>query len=486
MRPAVSPLSGDSSVASLLEQLRIRAGGMPVGGRNRIEILNDAAENFPAWLAALQSAQRFILIEMYIFADNEFGQEVLSLLLDKQRQGVQVVLVYDWIGSLPQWLKRVFRPLQQAGALVVAYNRIGLASGLGLLSRNHRKSFVIDGHTAFVSGLCISSAWLGDAAKQIAPWRDTGVKIEGEAVSAVMAAMADTLQSQGHKLPEGIWAQPLPDDFSGCQRAGIVATTPNDNNMMRLDLNALALCNHHLWLTDAYFMPTRLYTQALINAAYAGVDVRILVPKTSDIRWIARVSRTRYRELLQAGVRVFEWNGTMIHAKSAIADGLWARVGSTNLNFASWHLNRELDVVIEEPELVAQMEQQFLRDLCQATEIVLNEDDNAVARKQRREWFKQLKTVNPRQAKAVARQMMNLSQAFSGNLYRAAVVDERETGAYLGLGLTLLAFALILWFFPKLLVVPLIVLLLAGGVSTTVFALKQRHRFKQQRPPHSE
>ena len=91
---------------------------------------------------------------------------------------------------------------------------------------------------------------------------------------------------------------------------------------MRLDLNALTLANHHLWLTDAYFMPTYLYTQALLNAAKDGVDVRILVPKTSDIQWIARVSRTRYRELLQAGVRIFEWNGTMIHAKSAIADGV--------------------------------------------------------------------------------------------------------------------------------------------------------------------
>lgn len=480
---AFSALSQDADipVGALLSQLRLRAGGGSASSANRIEVLNDAAANFPEWLAALKAAQKFILIEMYIFADDAFGREVLDVLVEKQRSGVQVVLVYDWLGSLKQWAVHFFAPLQQAGALVAAYNPIGFASGLGLLSRNHRKSFVIDGHTAFVSGLCISSAWLGQPEKNVAAWRDTGLKIQGAAVADVIAAIADSLQSQGLSLPENIAAVPPDEGFSGSHRAAVVATTPSNNNMMRLDLNALALCNHHLWLTDAYFMPTRLYTQALINAAYAGVDVRLLVPKTSDIRWIARVSRTRYRELLQAGVRVYEWNGPMIHAKSAIADGLWARVGSTNLNFASWHFNRELDVMVEDAEVVAQLERQFLCDLKNSTEIVLNSDDNAVARKRRREWFKQLKTLHPRQAKAVARQMMSLSQAFKGNLHGAALVDERETGAYLSLGLTLLAFALILWFFPKILVVPIILLLLAGGVSTTIFALKQRRRFKRRK-----
>lgn len=477
---ASSALSQDTDIAvsTLLSQLRLRAGGGLVSSANRIDVLNDADANFPEWLDALKAAQHFILIEMYIFADDAFGREVLDILTEKQRNGVQVVLVYDWLGSLKQWATRFFAPLHRAGALVVAYNPIGFASGLGLLSRNHRKSFVIDGHTAFVSGLCISSAWQGQPEKNIAAWRDTGLKIQGAAVADVIAALADSLQSQGLSLPENIAASVPDNGFSGCHRASVVATTPSNNNMMRLDLNALALCNHHLWLTDAYFMPTRLYTQALINAAYAGVDVRLLVPKTSDIGWIARVARTRYRELLQAGVRVYEWNGPMIHAKSAIADGLWARVGSTNLNFASWHFNRELDVMVEDAEVVAQLEQQFLLDLQNSSEIVLNADDNAVARKHRREWFKQLKTLHPRQAKAVARQMMNLSQAFKGNLHGATVVDERETGAYLSLGLTLLAFALLLWFFPKILVIPVILLLLAGGVSTTIFALKQRKKFK--------
>lgn len=465
----------------LLEQLRLRASNSDITAHNHVAVLNNSSENFPAWLEAVQSAQHYILIEMYIFANNDFGKQMLDLLVAKQKSGVSVVLVYDWLGSIVPYLKNFFRPLREAGALVVPYNPIGFASGLGLLSRNHRKSFVIDGHTAFVSGLCISSAWNGDPAKNIAEWRDTGVKLEGEAVRDVMLALEDTLKSQGHRLPDHI-SIPLPNPvmLQSKQRAGVVATTPSDNNMMRLDLNAIALANETLWITDAYFMPTRLYTQALIYAAEAGVDVRILVPKTSDIRWIARVSRTRYRELLQAGVRIFEWNGTMIHAKSAIADGIWARVGSTNLNFASWHLNRELDVIIEDRDTIAQLDKQFLRDLTHATEILLNEEERINAREQRKLQLSKLKIVNRQQALAVTRQMMQLSHAFEGNFYGANIVDEREAYAYLSLGLTLLGAVLLLWFFPKLLVVPVILLLLAGGISTTIYAVKQIRKFRNR------
>lgn len=466
----------------ILEQLRQRSGNNQMYERNTIRILQDCGENFPAWIEAISQAQDFICIEMYIFADNAFGQEMLNLLLEKQRAGVQVVLIYDWLGSLWQWANGFFTPLKQAGAVVVPYNRIGFASGLGLASRNHRKSFIIDSKIAFVSGLCISSAWSGQPEKGVAPWRDTGVALEGEVVAEVFAAFCDSLKSQNQSLPENI---KLPANhlksFSGSQRVGIVATTPKDNNMMRVDLNTLALVNHHLWITDAYFMPTRLYTQALINASEAGVDVRILVPKTSDIRWIANVSQTRYRELLEAGVRIFEWNGPMIHAKSAIADGVWARVGSTNLNFSSWHLNRELDVIIEDEATVAQLEQQFLNDLTHASEMVLQRDESKQVRERRRKRFASLKAVNRQQAQTLARQVMQLSHAFEGNFFGKNIVDESESKAYLSLGLTLLFFAVLLWFAPYLLVVPVGLLLLAGGISTVIYAVKQMRKFKHNK-----
>lgn len=451
----------------LLDQLHARSSSSEMHGGNSVQLLQDSRENFPAWLEAVAAAEHYVLIEMYIFAANDFGVRLRDLLVEKCRQGVSVVLAYDWIGSLWPSVCRFFEPLKQAGAQVVAYNPPGFASGIGLLSRNHRKSFVIDGHTAFVSGLCVSSAWEGNPATGVAPWRDTGLKLQGPVVAEVVQALSDTLRSQGERLPENI--TPYDSTAAGTVRAGVVATTPSNNNMMRLDLNALALARRNLWLTDAYFMPTRLYTQALINAANDGVDVRILVPRTSDIRWIGRVSRTRYRSLLEAGVRVFEWDGPMIHAKSAIADGQWARVGSTNLNFASWYLNRELDVVIEDAVVVHQLEQMFLQDLANATEIVLNSSERRAALRRRHQMLS--KRHSRQRTQAAARQLLQLSSMFRGNFYGTRTVDENEAKSYLSLGIGMLALALLLWFAPYLLVVPLIFLLLAGGLSTTVHAV---------------
>lgn len=473
----------------VLEQIRFRSGGSEVYGGHEVTLLKDSSENFPAWLEAVASARDYVLMEMYIFANNDFGRQMRDLLVEKAKAGVKVVLIYDWLGSLWPSLRGFFKPLRQAGALVVPYNPMGFASGIGLLSRNHRKSIVVDGHTAFVSGLCVSSAWEGNPAKGIAPWRDAGVCLKGPTVGEVLQAAADSLQSQGRELPAGIYTA---CGEAGTVRAGVVATTPSNNNMMRLDLNALALANRNLWLTDAYFMPTRLYTQALINAANAGVDVRLLVPRTSDIPWIGRVSRTRYRALLEAGVRVFEWNGPMIHAKSAIADGIWARIGSTNLNFSSWHLNRELDVVIEDAGVVRQLGRQFLEDLNQTTEVVLNEEEHQIMRQRRRQHFSRLRIFNRQQARAVTRQFLQLSHVFEGNFYGTRTVDENEAKAYLSMGLLMLALVALLWFAPYLLVVPVMLLLLAGGLSTTVHAVRQLRKFEQHKkrrqasPPHHD
>jgi CDP-diacylglycerol--glycerol-3-phosphate 3-phosphatidyltransferase/cardiolipin synthase len=142
--------------------------------------------------------------------------------------------------------------------------------------------------------------------------------------------------------------------------------------MMRLDLLIASFARRTLWLTDAYFMGTSTYLSALKQAARDGVDVRLLVPRSSDIRWIATVSRTMYRPLLESGVRVFEWNGPMIHAKTAVADGRWARIGSTNLNISSWLANREIDVAIEDESVAGELAARFLQDLEQSTEVVLS------------------------------------------------------------------------------------------------------------------
>ena len=481
------PIKKNTPISELAEQIVARASGTQLTAGNHIEILLNSEANFPAWESALRAAEHSICIEMYIFAVNDFGQTVRQILLEKLQQGVVVVLVYDWVGSIWGHYRGFFKPLVEAGAHVKPYNPIGWISGIGLLSRNHRKSFIIDEKIAFVSGLCISSAWNGKPESGVSAWRDTGVMIQGEAVAQVMAAFEDTLLSQGSQLPEQLtgYAERIRMHFAeqspGEANLRVIATTPANINMMRLDLNAIGLARRNLWLTDAYFMPTRLYVQALINAAKAGVDVRLLVPRTSDIKWIGTVSRTQYRHLLEAGVRIFEWNGTMIHAKSALADGTWARVGSTNLNLSSWYANRELDVSIEDAATVACLQKIFLQDLENATEVILNEEQHTQLIKERQRLFKRHQTLHKGQAKSVARQMMQLGHVFDPSFYGTRLVAESEAWSYITIGIVLLLSAVLIFFVQQLVVWPLLVLLVVGGMGTLLAALKQLRQFRRQK-----
>ncbi len=470
-----------ASPNAMIEQLIQRASGAVARPGNQIEILLDSTENFPEWENALRGAQESICIEMYIFASDEFGRTIRQILLDKLAIGITVALVYDWVGSFGAHFKRFFQPLIKAGAEVRVYNPPGWFGGLGVLSRNHRKSIIVDEKVAFVSGLCISSAWCGKPEKGISPWRDTGLKLTGPIVQDVLAAFEDTLVSQGGAMPPQLRNY---EEGEACQTGNatgrVLATTPANINTMRLDLNIIGLARQNLWITDAYFMPTRMYVQALINAARAGVDVRVLVPRTSDIRWIGTVSRTQYRQLLEAGVRVFEWNGTMIHAKSAIIDGQWARVGSTNLNLSSWYANRELDISIEDPDTVYLLERAFLKDLANATEVILTEEQHAELQQKRAGMFKGHKTLHRGQVKGVVRQVMQLSQAFDSNLSNTRLVGQSEAWAYVSIGIGMSLFGIFLWFLPQVLLWPVLFLLVIGGLSITVQALIQIWRIHKE------
>src|SRR5690606_1742642 len=212
---------------------------------------------------------------------------------------------------------------------------------------------------------------LGDEKKGIAPWRDTGVAVRGPAVGDLAASFAETWSQLGSELPTGFL-----DPFHSIEIAGntdlrVIATLPSMAGLYRLDQLIAAMARQRLWLTDAYFVGIAPYVQALSAAARDGVDVRLLVPGSSDIPAVGALSRAGYRPLLEAGVRVFEWNGSMLHAKTAVADSRWARVGSSNLNVASWIGNCEIDLTIEDEAFARQMEAQYRQDLENTTEIVL-------------------------------------------------------------------------------------------------------------------
>jgi cardiolipin synthase len=215
--------------------------------------------------------------------------------------------------------------------------------------------------------------WEGWPERGLPGWRDTGVEIRGPAVADVGRAFSETWAICGSPLPEEKRpTRGTADEGSVALR--VVATTSGTSGLYRVDPLMAALARRTLWLTDAYYAGTPAYVQALRGAAQDGVDVRLLVPgRGSDLRLMQAISRAGYRPLLDGGVRVFEWNGPMLHAKTAVADARWARVGSTNLNLASWIGNWELDIVVEDESFGQAMEAMYLDDLGNATEIVLEQ-----------------------------------------------------------------------------------------------------------------
>jgi cardiolipin synthase len=358
-----------TDVVELAGLAMTRAAGAPASEGNAVTLLRDADENFPAWKAALAAAQRVILFECYIFADDSVGRSFAQILTERARAGVKVFVLVDWLGS---WRAlRVWKELREAGGDVRVFNPPRLASPLGWLSRDHRKTIVVDGAVGFVSGLCVSERWLADPARKLEAWRDTGIEIHGPAVGALETAFAEVFGTCGAPLPQEALTQPGSHPRAGDVRMHVIANEPNVAGTFRMDLIVASIARRNLWLTDAYFVGTTPYVQALCAAARDKVDVRLLVPGASDIPALSPLSRAQYRPLLEAGVRVFEWNGTMLHAKTAVADGLWARVGSTNLNLASWLSNYELDVAIEDRGFAELLAAQYERDIACSTEIVL-------------------------------------------------------------------------------------------------------------------
>lgn len=460
----------------MAEQALARSAGAPLVAGNQVALLFDAAANFAAWLAAIQQAKTVIQVEMYLFANDDFGRQLRALLCDKAKAGVQVFLLYDWLGCWREHYRGFFKPLLQAGAQIRVWQAPGLGRGLRLLGRDHRKLIIVDGEVAFIGGLCASSRWND--------WRDTGLRLSGPLLSDALAAFADSWAQCGAPLQ----LPPLPAPQNcGDIAARLIATTPATANLMRLDLLIAGFARERLWLTDAYFMGTSAYLAALQNAARDGVDVRLLVPRASDIGWIATVSRTQYRPLLDAGVRVFEWDGPMVHAKTAVADDRWARIGSTNLNLSSWLANREIDLAIEDAGVAAAMAQRFLVDLDNATEIVLGGQRRRPVPARQRERLERLplRQQAVASAAAAARQAARIGEVLDSAVRGTRDVDDSEASAFLSIGLVLLLLAIAISVFPYLAALPLTVLLLLAAASVLLRAWQLYHRrwHKKQHPP---
>jgi len=468
-----------SSVRLLADQALSRAAGAPLLPGNNIRLLKDAAENYPAWLDAIRGATRTIHFEIYIIHEDDIGHRFADALITKQQEGVQVRLLYDWMGALGKTSRRFWRPLREAGIEVRCFNPPRLSSPLSWLSRDHRKMLAVDGRVGFVTGLCIGQMWVGDPARGIEPWRDTGVEVQGPAVAAIEQAFAQIWATTGPPLPKTEIARR--EDLSPAGTIGlrVIASEPSEAELYRLDTLIAAVARRSLWLTDAYFVGTTTYVRALIAAARDGIDVRLLVPGSSDIALVRAISRAGYRSLLEGGVRVFEWKGPMMHAKTAVADGQWARVGSTNLNPASWIGNWELDVAVEDEGFARQMEAMFLEDLQHATEIVLSA----------RRKVRPTTAVFTQPAAHFRRGRGSTNRAVAGalrigNAVSAAITNRRVLGpaeatvlSSGGLLLFILAVVAVLW--PRVIAIPLAIL--SGWVGIALLSRAYNLRFSKKK-----
>jgi len=341
------------------------AGGRPVPG-NRVSLLFDGPSVFDAMLEMIAGATRWIHFDNYIVHGDQTGRRFADALATRARAGVAVRVSTDWLGSLGT-PRRFWRDLERAGVQVRIFNRPGWFDLPSVFVRNHRKLVVIDGEQAVLGGICIGDEWAGDPDRGWGPWRDTAIRIDGPAAAVLDQAFARTWALTGEPVPGAERAADVP--VRGDARIRVLAGEPTGERAYRVTELLLAGAAERVWITDAYLVaPRRLYRH-LVDAALEGVDVRLLVPGTSDIPLVRNLTRFGYRELIRSGVRIFEWTGPMLHAKTVVADGRWVRVGSSNMNHSSLLANYELDVLVDDPSLGALMEAQFRRDLDQSSEV---------------------------------------------------------------------------------------------------------------------
>jgi len=347
--------------------LKRATGASRVEG-NALSLQFDGPFTFDAWIEAIDRAEEYVHFENYIMRDDRVGRVFRDALVRKAKAGVQVRVLYDWMGS---WFtgRRFWKPFREAGVEVRAFNPPSIRDPFGVLQRDHRKMVCVDGTIAFIGGFCVGEEWAGDGKRP--PWRDTGVEIRGPAASVCSRAFARIWGEIGAPVSETVRSDPEEVEAVGDTPVWIIEGEPWRSRVYRETQLIAASARERIWITDPYFVAPFPMAEALTAAARDGVDVRILLPAHNNWPWVGSLSRGGYRGLLEAGVRLFEWQGPMIHAKTMVADGIWSRVGSSNMNSASLLGNWEIDVGVLDEMLAAQLEGLYLADLASAVEIVL-------------------------------------------------------------------------------------------------------------------
>jgi cardiolipin synthase len=372
--------SGDLDILDKQIALEQATSDSPLTLGNKATLLQDGTATYAAMFAAIAQAKDHVNLESYIIEDDDTGHEFADLLLQAQARGVQVNLIYDSVGGF-NTPKLFFERLMQAGVAVLEFNPINplAAKGEWLINqRDHRKILLVDGRIAIMGGINISSVYASGSALRRAgkpstnhvEWRDTDIQLEGPVVAEFQKLFLQTWAKQlGPPLAAKAYFPPLTPQGKDIVRA--IGSTPDDPySLIYLTLiSAIGNAEKHVRLTNAYFVPDPQLLQALTDAAARGVNVQLILPSQSDSSLVFHAGRAHYAGLLQGGVQIFERQGALLHSKTAVIDGVWSTVGSTNLDWRSFLSNDELNAIVLGRDFAAQMQAMFEKDLSASTRI---------------------------------------------------------------------------------------------------------------------
>jgi cardiolipin synthase A/B len=366
--------------------------GNPLMVGNKVDLLVDGPITYAAMLKAIENAKDHINMETYIFEDDEIGQQFAATLIAKQKSGVQVNLIYDSVGSVDT-PKEFFSMLKVAGMNVLEFNPINpldKRKDWEWNQRDHRKLLIVDGKIAFIGGINISSVYssgsFGGSSKRASkksqpkdsensvPWRDTHLQLAGPVVAEFQKMFIETWwQQKGEPLAAKEYFPALTNQGNEIVRA--VGSNPDEaySQIYATLLSAINSAETQVFLTNAYFVPDPQLLTALKDAVKRGADVRLLLPEKTDSSLVFYASRSYYDELLSANVKIYEHQVALLHAKTALIDGVWSTVGSTNLDWRSFVNNQEINAVMLGQGFGAQMQSQFEKDLASSKQITLEE-----------------------------------------------------------------------------------------------------------------
>ncbi|MBA6413175.1 cardiolipin synthase B [Parahaliea sp. F7430] len=355
---------------------------VPIYRDNYVELLIDGPATLTSMMRAIQAAEHYIYLETYIFESSEEGRLFAEALAEKSRQGIVVNVIYDSVGSMASDVK-MFEMMDASGVSLIEYHPVDPTEGgnpLDINNRNHRKLLVVDGLIGFTGGVNLSSAY-GSGSKPgrrrdpiREGWRDTHIAVKGPVVQGFEQEFLNHWRSQGGQVAAP--QEPVSSPAVGDAVVAIVSSKGGDDQGSEIFAayqDAMRRAKHSIWITQAYFAPSDDFLTLLEQAVKRGVDVRLLLPGVSDSKLVLNASRSRYTRLLRAGVRIYENQQAVLHAKTAVIDGIWSTVGSSNLDYRSFLHNDEINAIILGLDFAKVMEAQFRKDLSSAPEITLRD-----------------------------------------------------------------------------------------------------------------